>query len=51
MELTVGLYELIDHSEDQILVIDLGPVDGHASICVSSMGRSYANPERSVVSA
>lgn len=34
---------------DQVLVIDLGPVDGRASICVSSIGRAYANPERAVV--
>ena len=49
VELTAALYELIDHVSDQVLVIDLGPVDGRASTCVSSVGRAYANPERSVV--
>ncbi len=49
VELIAALYELIDHASDQVLMIDLGPVDGRASICVSSIGRAYANPERTVV--
>jgi CRISPR-associated protein Cas2 len=49
IELVASLYDLLDHIADQILVIDLGPVDGRASICVSSLGRAYANPERSVI--
>jgi CRISPR-associated protein Cas2 len=49
VELVAALYELIDHITDQVLVIDLGPVDGRASTCVSSLGRAYANPERTVV--
>jgi hypothetical protein len=31
-----------------MLMIDLGPVDGHAPICVSSVGRADSNPEREV---
>lgn len=49
VELIAAVYELIDHATDQVLVIDLGPVDGRASICVSSIGRAYANPERTAV--
>lgn len=49
VELIAALHELLDHAADQVLVIDLGPVDGRASICVSSIGRAYANPERTVV--
>ena len=49
VELVAALHELIDHADDQILLIDLGPVDGRASACISSMGRAYANPERTVV--
>jgi len=37
------------HADDQILPIDLGPVDGRASACISSMRCAYANPERMVV--
>jgi len=49
IDLVAALYELIEHATDQVLVIDLGPVDGRASICVSSIGRAYANPERTAV--
>ncbi|MCX5746576.1 MAG: CRISPR-associated endonuclease Cas2 [Proteobacteria bacterium] len=46
VELIAALFGLVDHDTDQILVIDLGPVDGRAAICVSSIGRAYSNPER-----
>ena len=49
VELIAAMYDLIDHATDQILLIDLGPVDGRASNCVSSVGRAYANPERTAV--
>ncbi|HWO20479.1 MAG TPA: CRISPR-associated endonuclease Cas2 [Kofleriaceae bacterium] len=48
-ELTGTLHDLIDHATDQILIIDLGPIDGRASTCISSLGRGYTNPERTVV--
>ena len=40
---------MIDHDDDQVLVIDLGPVDGRASRCVYSLGKPYGNPERRVI--
>ena len=40
---------LLDHDVEQVLVVDLGPVDGRASSCVYSLGRPYANPERRVI--
>ncbi len=49
VELTGTLHDLIDHATDQILIIDLGPVEGRAASCVASLGRGYANPERSVI--
>ena len=49
VELIASLHDLIDHTTDQVLIIDLGPIDGRASICVSSLGRPYRNPERSVL--
>ena len=48
-ELAAVLHDLSDHTTDQVLIIDLGPLDGRAETCVSSLGRSYTNPERSVV--
>jgi len=47
--LIAELYPLIDHNEDQILLVDLGPVDGRGATCVQSVGRSYSAPERTVV--
>lgn len=49
IELTAALHGEIDHSEDQILVVDLGPVDGRAATCVIAIGRRYMPPERTVV--
>ena len=40
---------LLDHDDDQVLIIDLGPVDGRASTCIFSLGKAYANPERRVI--
>lgn len=39
----------LDHDVDQVLIIDLGPIDGRASTCVVSLGRAYTNPERRVI--
>lgn len=43
------LHGLIDHAYDQILMIDLGPVDGRAASCIDSIGRKYLAAERTVV--
>lgn len=48
IELVAALHELIDHGDDQVLLVDLGPLDGRAETCVSSIGRPYTNPERTV---
>jgi CRISPR-associated protein Cas2 len=47
--LIAALHPLIEHAEDQILLIDLGPVDGRAASCISVVGRRYLAPERTVV--
>ena len=49
VEMIAAVHALIDHADDQVLVVDLGPLDGRASTCVESIGRAYRNPERSVV--
>lgn len=49
VSLVAQLHPLIDHKYDQILMIDLGPVDGRASTCVDAIGRKYIAPERTVV--
>jgi CRISPR-associated protein Cas2 len=47
--LIAALHPLIEHAEDQILMIDLGPVEGRAATCVTAIGRRYLAPERTVV--
>lgn len=47
--LRAGLHSLIDHMMDQILLFDLGPVDGRAANCVDAIGRRHLPPERTVV--
>jgi CRISPR-associated protein Cas2 len=48
-ELEAAIAPLIDPVADQVLIIDLGPVDGRGETCVSSLGRDYRNPERTAV--
>ncbi len=49
VSMVAELHPLIDHREDQILIIDLGPVDGRAAVCIDSVGKRYIAPERVVV--
>jgi len=49
IEMKAEVHSLIDHDDDQILIIDLGPVDGRADGCIESIGRTYKKPERVVV--
>lgn len=49
VHLIAAVHPLIDHGEDQILIVDLGPVDGRASTCITALGRRYVPSERSVV--
>jgi CRISPR-associated protein Cas2 len=49
VSLVAALHPLIEHNYDQILLFDLGPVDGRAASCVDSIGRRYIAPERTVV--
>ncbi len=44
-----AVHPLIEHKEDQILLIDLGPVDGRAATCINAIGRRCLAPDRSVV--
>ena len=49
VELEADLFMEIDHREDQILFIDLGPVPGRGEECIKSMGRAYLEPPRNSV--
>lgn len=43
------IHPLIDHGVDQILFIDVGPVDGRAATCVEALGRRYLPRERNII--
>jgi CRISPR-associated protein Cas2 len=45
-EMIAELVPLIDHDEDQVLIIDIGPADGRASLVFESIGKPYVAPER-----
>ncbi len=40
-ELIANLDGLLDHHDDQVLIIDIGPADGRAGTCVQALGRPY----------
>jgi CRISPR-associated protein Cas2 len=46
VELRVELDKLIRTSEDQVLFVDVGTVDGRAGDAITSLGRPYQDPER-----
>ena len=35
------LSEIIDHREDQVLFVDLGPVEGRGDRVISALGKAY----------
>lgn len=49
VELRAELAWLIKHDEDQVLFIDLGPVDGRGNTSIRSIGKTYVAPERTAI--
>ena len=49
VELRCDLGEIIHHEEDQVLFVNLGPVEGRGGDCISSLGRAYIDSERVAV--
>jgi CRISPR-associated protein Cas2 len=48
-EMIAELSPLIAHDEDQVLIIDLGPTDGRASLVFDAIGKPYVAPERHAI--
>ena len=46
-ELIAEVDEIIDHNQDQVLLVDLGPSDGRANGCFLALGRPVAARESS----
>ncbi len=49
VELRHALGDIIHYSEDQVLFIDIGPVDGRGADGITYLGRPYVDPERSAL--
>lgn len=46
VELRSELATLIHHDEDQVMFVDVGPVEGRGSTSIAAIGRPYMHPER-----
>ncbi len=48
-QMIADLSPIIDHSADQVLIIDIGPNEGRANVAFESLGRAYTAPERTAI--
>ena len=49
VEMIAALAPSIDHDVDQVLIVDVGPVDGRAAEVFQALGRSYVPASRSAI--
>jgi CRISPR-associated protein Cas2 len=49
VELRAGAASLIKHDEDQVLFVDVGPVDGRGHGAIRAIGKVYTPPERCAI--
>ena len=49
LELRAGLSRLIHDVVDQVLFVDVGPIEGRGSIPIRAIGKVYASPERRAI--
>lgn len=49
VQLRIELDRLIHHDQDQVLFVDIGTVEGRSPDTITSLGRSYVDPERVAV--
>lgn len=49
IELRARLAEIIHNDEDQVLFVDVGPVEGRGSTSIRALGRPYTHPERHAI--
>lgn len=46
IDMIAALSDIINHDEDQVLLVDVGPADGRATSVFRALGRPYLSPER-----
>jgi CRISPR-associated protein Cas2 len=49
VELRGRLGQVINHREDQVLFVDIGPVEGRGSGSITALGQPYQPPERRAI--
>jgi len=49
VELRSRLGDIIHNDQDQVLFVDVGPVEGRGSTSIRSLGRTYTHPERHAI--
>ncbi|MCC6751960.1 MAG: CRISPR-associated endonuclease Cas2 [Deltaproteobacteria bacterium] len=49
VELRAGLGQLLHHDEDQVLFVNVGPVEGRGATSITALGRPYTHPERHAI--
>jgi CRISPR-associated protein Cas2 len=49
VELRSLLAAIINHAEDQVMFVDVGPVEGRGSTSIAAIGKAYMQPERHAV--
>jgi len=49
VELRSHLAQIIDHVGDQVLFVDVGPVEGRGSSSIRAIGKVYVPPERRAI--
>lgn len=49
VELRAKLSKAIHHAADQVLFVDIGPVDGRGAGSIAALGKPYTPPERRAV--
>lgn len=49
VELRAGLAAIIHNGEDQVLFVDVGPVEGRGSTSIRAIGKVYVAPERQAI--
>jgi CRISPR-associated protein Cas2 len=49
VELRTELCRIIHQGEDQVLFVDVGPVEGRGSTSIEAVGRPYTCPERHAI--
>jgi CRISPR-associated protein Cas2 len=49
IEMLAALTLVINHDEDQVLIVDIGPADGRGATVFQALGRAYLSPQRHAI--